>query len=120
MNKAIKLLTKKVRASLALGLPEQDFDLTSQSFILIALQGYAENLKGIERMLRIAGLIAKLKETDGQDTWILEDADYLTVKDSVDKFQGWGPLILHFPEFLDSIANPEKVKPEQKETSGGK
>lgn len=111
MKKRIKLLEKKIMLRLNLLQPEQEVELKSVDFVIAALEQNIENTKGLDRMVRIAGILDKIQKqyTENSTTLTLDDSDYLVIKDSVDKVQ-WGFMILHFPEFLDSIANPEKVE----------
>lgn len=110
MKKVIKLFEKKVMLRLNPLQPEQEVELKSISFINSALEQHIENTKGLDRMIRIAGILDKVKkQAETGSVLTLDDSDYLVIKDSVDKVQ-WGFMILHFPEFLDSVANPEKVE----------
>jgi hypothetical protein len=111
MKKIIKLYNKKVMLKTGVLQPEQEVELRSIDFIKGALEGNAENLKGLERVYRIATLMDNIKKQAEQgDTLVLDDPDYLTIKDSCDKLQQWGFVVLHFREFVESILNAEKVE----------
>ena len=84
--------------------------LSSLMYMRTAIQFNPENLKGLEKIAEAAYLLRKLNDMPSDATeLLLEDSEFTLLKESVDKCQNWGIGILLFPEFIDSVKNPETV-----------
>jgi len=107
--KKIKLYKKKVLVDRQ-GVPVQEIELRSIEFMKVALELYPGNLRGLEKLAQASALYARLKGvTPDMEELLLEESEYVLLKESIDQATGWSPLILHFPEFLDSIRSAENV-----------
>lgn len=88
--------------------------LDSLTLFKAALRSNPDALKGLDNLTLAISLNKKLMEvTPGESQPFpvfldLTPSEYDLLRKSVDKMQ-WGPVILDFEEFIDSIKYPEDV-----------